>query len=164
MLLLPNPSQVVLQIYALNPDGTQKTDVVSGTVRVFHIVAGSEVDDLVATALVQVGGTNKWRYVWAPGSLAAGEYTAEYIIQDSGARTGRYSEGVIVKDIAEQSTLVLVQADVEIIKKVETGRWRIVSNQMIFYDDDEVTPILTFDLKDQAGLPSMTDVFERDPV
>jgi hypothetical protein len=34
---------------------------------------------------------------------------------------------------------------------------------MIFFGPDETTPILTFDLKDQAGLPTMENVFERVP-
>lgn len=162
-LLLPNPSQIVLQAYALEPDGTEKLNVDSGTVRVFHIAAGSEADDLAATALAQVGGTNKWRYVWLTPGLAAGEYVAEFILTDSGGKTTKFGDEIVIKDIAEQSTLVLVQADMTIVKKVETGRWKIVGNQMIFYDDDEVTPLLTFDLKDAGGLPSMTDVFERVP-
>jgi hypothetical protein len=53
---------------------------------------------------------------------------------------------------------------VAIIRKISTGRWRITGNQMIFYDDDEVTPIYTFNLKDSAGQPSSADIFERDPV
>lgn len=58
---------------------------------------------------------------------------------------------------AVKSTLV----DVGVIRQVETGRWKIENDTMIFYDDDGVTPILTFDLKDQAGAPSMENVFER---
>jgi len=49
------------------------------------------------------------------------------------------------------------------IYKIETGRWRIVGTQMIFYDADGTTPILTFDLKDIAGLPTDQNVYERVP-
>lgn len=52
----------------------------------------------------------------------------------------------------------------DIIKKVETGRWRIVGTQMIFYNTDGTTPLLTFNLKDIAGLPTNENVFERVPV
>lgn len=61
-------------------------------------------------------------------------------------------------------TLDEMQADITIIKKILRNRWRITSNQLIIYDDDEVTPIRTFNLKDSAGDPSSTDIFERDPV
>ena len=163
ILYLPNPSEVALQVYALKADGSEKLNVASGTVRVYQIVGGSESTILAATPLAQVGATNKWRYVWNPGSLAAGEYVAEYIITDADALTAKIPEDIIVKDIAKQSTLLLVQADVDIIKKVETGRWKIVANQMLFYDDDGTTVLLTFDLKDDAGFPSMDRVFERVP-
>lgn len=57
-----------------------------------------------------------------------------------------------------------LQTDITLIKQVEQGRWKIVSNQMIFYDDDNVTPLLTFDLKSKNGTPTMKNVFERTPV
>jgi hypothetical protein len=65
-------------------------------------------------------------------------------------------------DIAAVSGVVTASAlSVEIIRKVETGRWKMVGNQMVFYEDDGSTPLLTFDLFDEAGLPAMDDVFER---
>jgi hypothetical protein len=57
-----------------------------------------------------------------------------------------------------------MQADIDILKQVATGRWRITGNQLIFYASDEVTPLYTFDLKDSVGSPSSTNIFERDPV
>jgi hypothetical protein len=44
---------------------------------------------------------------------------------------------------------------------VSYGRWKIVSNQMIFYQDDNVTEIMRFNLLDDAGSPTMDSVFER---
>jgi len=35
---------------------------------------------------------------------------------------------------------------------------------MIFYEEDGVTPKLTFDLKDINGIPSNVNIFERRPV
>lgn len=54
----------------------------------------------------------------------------------------------------------------DLIRKVESGKWKAVGTQMIFYDDDGVTPLLTFDLKDENGNPidASEDVFERIPV
>ena len=54
-------------------------------------------------------------------------------------------------------------SDITNLLKVETGRWRIVNNQMIVYDDDETTPLYTFDLKDSDGDPSSENVYERVP-
>lgn len=60
-------------------------------------------------------------------------------------------------------SLTNLGADITLIKQVEQGRWRIVSNQMIFYDSDGSTPLLTFDLKDSDGEPAMEGVYERVP-
>jgi len=49
------------------------------------------------------------------------------------------------------------------IRQIESGRWKIVSNQMIFYSDDGVTPLYTFDLKDSAGQPTEASPTERVP-
>jgi len=155
-----NQSEVTLQVYAMNPDGSQKLDVTSGTVRVYYMNAGVEQEVLAATPLVQVGATNVWRYTWNPASLPVREYVAEYKINDV-VRSAKISEDVVVRDIATQTDLLIIKADVELIKKVETGRWKIESNQMTFYDDDGVTPLLVYNLYDDAGVPSMTDVFER---
>lgn len=154
---LPNPAQVNLQVIAQNPDGTQKLDVATANVRVYHMVGAVETDVLTSTAMAQVGATNTWRYVWSPVSLAVGQYIAEYTLVDTTPKTWVGGEDLVVRDFAKQ-------ADLEIIKQVETGRWKIVSNQMIFYDDDGVTPLLTYNLFDDAGLPTMDDVFERVPV
>lgn len=165
-----NQSVVVLQVFAVNPDGSEKTDVDSGTVRVYTVSGGSESDVLAATALVEFA-PSKWRYEWGPASLAVGEYIVEfYLVDDNGVET-RIGDDLIVRDIATQATVadilsrvILVQADLDIVKKVETGRWKIEGTIMTFYDDDETTPLLAFNLFDDAGAPSNERVFERVPV
>jgi hypothetical protein len=162
ILIDRNAPVVLLQAYALQPDGQPKLDVVGGTVRVYHVVGGVEVVDLTATALGHPH-TNVWRLAWAPGALLVAEYVAEFVLTDADGVTTRFGEDVIVKDYAQQSTLLLVGADVALIKQVETGRWKIAANQMIFYDESDVE-ILRFDLRNDAGLPDMANVFERVPV
>lgn len=49
------------------------------------------------------------------------------------------------------------------IFKVETGRWKIVGSQFIFYDDDNITPLYTFNLKDENGSETNENPFERTP-
>jgi hypothetical protein len=156
LLLLPNPVQVNLQTTAISLDGQPKADVVSGTVRVYHVAAGVEVADLALTALARVGTTTTWRLAWGPMSLPAGHYVAEYRLVDSGGRVSVTVEDVAVHDLAQQ-------ADLALVRQVETGRWQIVANQMIFYATDGTTPLLTFDLTDADGDPSMDSVFQRVP-
>lgn len=50
---------------------------------------------------------------------------------------------------------------VNFIKDIEGGKWRIVSNQMIFFKADNVTEVARFNLFDVAQSASSTDVFER---
>lgn len=158
MLIPLNASQVVLQIAAQNLDGTPKLNVVSALVRVFRIDgSGAEIEVLSSTALVRIGSTHVWRYKWNPSSLPVNDYFVEYTLVDSDTLQFIGFEDLTVRDIA-------VQTDLLVLKQVETGRWKIVANQMIFYDNDGVTPILIFNLKDEAGLPTMNDVFERVPV
>ncbi len=47
---------------------------------------------------------------------------------------------------------------------ISYGRWKIVSNQMIFYADDNATELVRFNLFDDAGVPTMDAVFERQKV
>ena len=49
------------------------------------------------------------------------------------------------------------------IKSMESGRWKIESNQMIFYDEDG-DELQRFNLKDASGNPTNDDAYERDPV
>ena len=51
--------------------------------------------------------------------------------------------------------------DVDFIKAIEGGRWKIESNQMVFYDADNITEVARFDLKNKQGVAADTDVFER---
>jgi hypothetical protein len=54
--------------------------------------------------------------------------------------------------------------DLDFIKDIEGGRWRIENNQMIFYKDDNTTEVARFNLFDAAGDPAEEDVFERQRV
>ncbi len=47
--------------------------------------------------------------------------------------------------------------------KVLQNRWKVVGNQLLIYDDDGTTAVLTFNLFDNVGAPTMTKIFERVP-
>jgi hypothetical protein len=55
--------------------------------------------------------------------------------------------------------------NVQTIRKVQTNAYKIdkTLNQMMVYDDDDTTPILTFDLKDDEGNSDSETVYERTP-
>jgi len=78
--------------------------------------------------------------------------------------------------VAKESTLetkasqesvdaIKIEVDkIELIKQMETGKWKIISNQMIFYKDDNTTEIARFNLFDKDGIATMTDAVERQKV
>lgn len=153
MVKLQNVSQVDLQVVAQELDGTPKTDISTAFVRVYHIVSGVETDVLASTPLVQVGTSNTFRYTWVT-TMAVGTYFAEYSLTDVFSRQNITVEDVDILDLA-------IKADIDTIRIMESGRWRILNNQMVFYAEDGSTPFMTFDLYDEHGLPSSIDVSER---
>lgn len=64
------------------------------------------------------------------------------------------------------TNIAIVSDLVYTLLKYEKNRTRVDQNQkrLYVYDDDGVTIIRTFDLKDFAGMPSVTQVAERIPV
>jgi hypothetical protein len=47
------------------------------------------------------------------------------------------------------------------VLNIEEGDWRIINNQMIFFETDGVTEVVRFDLFDENGNPSMESVYYR---
>ena len=56
-----------------------------------------------------------------------------------------------------------VKIDQKMARYIHTGRWEVDenTNQMIFYQDDNVTEMGRFDLKNEDGEPSVASVFKR---
>lgn len=55
----------------------------------------------------------------------------------------------------------------EMIRKIEMGRWKLTNNTMTFYDDNGTTPILSFNITDKNGDEIVLDdsaPAERTPV
>jgi len=65
---------------------------------------------------------------------------------------------------ANETKIDALQTDITTIKKIEANRWKITGNQFIIYDDDKVTPLFTFDLKNDGGLPTEDAPKERTPI
>jgi hypothetical protein len=61
----------------------------------------------------------------------------------------------------ERHTFGFSNSASELIKQIESGRWKIVNKQMIFYKEDGVTELLKFNLFDKAGVPAEENVYER---
>lgn len=154
-----NPNQMVLEVFASNSDGSEKTNIVTANVRVYHVAGGVEIEDLASTAMSQVGSTNIWRYVWKPANLSANKYTAEYTLVDSGSLTATSGEDIVVGYL--ESKIDTISTNVNTIKEIETGRWKIVNNQLLLYGSDNTTLIATFNLFDSSGLPTSENPMDR---
>lgn len=72
-------------------------------------------------------------------------------------------EEVITQVNANETKIDTMQSDVTEIKNYTNGRWKIdtTTNQMIFYQDDNVTEVARFDLLDEDGNPTSLNPFER---
>ena len=104
-----NPSQVILQVQSVKADGSPDTALTSASVRVYHIAAGSEVEDLAATPLAHVGATSFWRYIWKPTALVVGHYFAEYTLVNLLAVTTISIEDVDIRDLATNTNLEIAR-------------------------------------------------------
>jgi hypothetical protein len=72
---------------------------------------------------------------------------------------GAYASGTAGDIIGNQVPAIKTLA--ELISNIEGGKWKIESNQMIFYKSDNTTEVARFNLFNAAGVPSMTEVYER---
>jgi len=80
------------------------------------------------------------------------------------------SAGLTLSQIKADTTTIIINevailALLTYVRKLLSNRNRIdqVANTLILYDDDAITPLLVFDLKDFGGLPSINPIAERDP-
>ena len=93
---------------------------------------------------------------WYKYLYAAYDPEIPYVVRcDAGVVVGltaRYGFGVTEIDVEDR---------VEFIYNVESGRWVIVGNQIIFYQSDNTTEVARFNLKDISGNATMRNVFER---
>jgi hypothetical protein len=72
---------------------------------------------------------------------------------------GAYAAGSAGDIIGNQIPAIKTLAD--FLSHIEGGKWKIEGNQMIFYKSDNLTEVARFNLFNAAGVPSMTEVFER---
>ena len=72
------------------------------------------------------------------------------------------------EDIAEQVWLHTTGAEiserVDLVRKIQENNYKVTGNQLVIYEDDGETPLVTFNLKNKAGQPTETDVYERSKV
>lgn len=137
----------------LDPGGSPVTGLTSGSFgKKLYNPSGSEVSGLIAVTISELGSGN-YRAAFVPDEVGQWYLVVDHATHFPSGKAGTFQ--VFDEDF---DTLGI---DLEFVRQIEGGRWRIINNQMIFYEDDNVTEIARFNLFDQGGSPSSTDVFER---
>ena len=120
---------------------------ISGSIRyALYDTLGAEVSSSVNTGIYELG-------------TSTGLYGVELNL------TTQFS-GSIVWSVTSAPTIFAteeVKIDQKMARYIHTGRWKIdkTENQMIFYQDDNTTEIAKYELLDDSGSPSVTQLFER---
>lgn len=113
-----------------------------------HIPLTADID----LPSVFVFATPEDRSVWADGEYSIFAY-------DGGGNLFAGGSLFILNDL-EVSQATILQY-LQLIKKIEDGNWQLADNKWIYYDEDGVTPLLTFNVFDKDGSPSMFNIFHR---
>ena len=77
-----------------------------------------------------------------------------------------YFSGSIVWSVNGNSNIYAaetVSVDDKLARNIQFGRWKVddVKKEMIFYDNDNETELVKYQLFDDSGSPSTTKVFDR---
>lgn len=124
--------------------------VTAGDIATLTVVKPDTSLFLPAPTLVRDANSDFWSAEISSSLLEVGEWTIK-AVSDAADTLDQY-QSVVWGDYMTD------------IRQATLGRWRIVGTQLLLYSDDGITVFRTFDLKDSGGLPSVTNVFERDPV
>lgn len=153
MILGRKDESVTDDFTVLDPGGSPITGLTSGSFgKKLYDSSGTEVSGTIPVTITELGSGN-YRASFIPDSVGHWYLVINHPTHFPSGKAGSFQ--VFVEDF---DTL---GADLEFIKQIEGGRWRIINNQMIFYEDDNTTEVARFNLFDQGGSPSMVNVFER---
>lgn len=111
------------------------------------------------------------RYKVGGNETYAEEVSSGVWDEQASMHTQTGSTGLILQQIkADTAAVVVSEATfvtlLELLLKYQRNRTRInlTTAQLVIYDDDGVTPLTTFDLKDFNGMPNVQEVCEKVPV
>jgi len=140
------------------------------------ILIGKQTTFTGAFGISRTGKTVTVAVLDTSGNVVGSGYTAGSVVELSDGTYGcaitfdsaftgyvRFSNTTDSLEVYNPVTVVEdYTSDITAIKKVELNRWKIASNQLTIYDDDDTTPLYVFDLK-KAGVANGTEPDERIP-
>lgn len=152
-----------------------------GTATTFALTAGVnwfEIDSTNAPGLYHVlvpsGQTNvlgPMQVVFRPAASVFEQAWTRAVVEElqklGTTETAVASVGTAVTAVS--TAVSAIQTIVTALQKVGINRLKIHTagpdaNRLVIYDNDETTPLYKWNLKDASGNPTLTDVYERDPV
>jgi len=111
--------------------------------------SGTYILTVIGTIIALDDNGNPYNRTADPDS---GSVTWEFQVSSQGI-IAVVGSGVTQQDKQDIANLVWsitdglnVKERVELVKKIETNRWKIINSQLIIYDDDGSTPLKTFNL------------------
>ncbi len=140
--IVVNLGQATLTLSTLTPSLVLGTIVTPNTAALFHLNAFPPIITISENLIVTLG----------TGTLTLTSYASLAAVTTSDIE--RLLE-IRMNDLAP------IVAN---IHQILTGKWKISNNQLVFYDADNVTPLVIFNLKGAGGEPNSIRVFEREPV
>jgi len=135
-----NQDPIILWILAKNYDGTFKSDILSGTVRVFFIDSGIENNILAITSLSELS-TGKWIYEWSPVSLAIGQYLIEFNLIDNSGFGIIILEDLIITDSNDKGKIDFQYVASDKGTDIELGLW-VEDNGEVLKDIDSIALVI----------------------
>lgn len=135
-----NQDPIILWILAKNYDGTFKSDILSGTVRVFFIDSGIENNILAITSLSELS-TGKWIYEWSPVSLAIGQYLIEFNLIDNSGFGITILEDLIITDSNDKGKIDFQYVASDKGTDIELGLW-VEDNGEVLKDIDSIALVI----------------------
>lgn len=139
---------------------------VSGDIASIQTKLGTPAAATVSADIANVQSTANLIYTSTGAGLAT---TVNAINTSVGSNLGVHVSSILT-DIGTSpgGSYGTVFANLVALRKVTTNRWKIITtgpgaNTMVFYDDDQVTPLFSFNLYDSSGVPTYLNPFERHP-
>lgn len=135
-----NQDPIILWILAQNYDGTFKSDILSGTVRVFFIDSAVETNILAITSLSELS-TGKWIYEWSPVSLTIGQYLIEFNLIDNSGFGITILEDLIITDSNDKGKIDFQYVASDKGTDIELGIW-VEDNGEVLKDINSIALII----------------------
>jgi len=149
-------------------------DLSGSSVQVYNAVIGMSADvtymsssvGYLSSSMVDLSASNIQVYNAVIGMSSSVEYMSGSVTYLSSSMVDLSGSNTLMLNAVNvmSGSMASISGSVGRIDRIESGKWKIESNQMTFYEADGLTAIVKFNLFDENGVPAMDSVFQRVPV